>query len=134
MEWAPVECASAGIGCVKDDAKAAAYLKSATDLGHKRAANELANCYYEGAGVAKNLATARELFNNAAALDNAAGDVNLGAMMILGEGGTNEVGKGFALIERAARAGNEHAVKHLADIKTVVKQWKKAGINKLGTA
>ena len=46
---------SVGLGCVKDDKKAAAYFKSATDLGQSVSTNELANCYYEGAGVAKNL-------------------------------------------------------------------------------
>ena len=43
---------------MKDDAKAAAYFKSASDLGQYYASNELANCYYEGVGVAKNLRTA----------------------------------------------------------------------------
>ena len=77
---------------MKDDAKAAAYFKSA--IGQCNATSELANCYYEGAGVVKNLTTARTLFKKAADKNNAEGDDNLGAMMILGEGGAEEVGKG----------------------------------------
>ena len=118
---------------MKDDTKAAAYFKSASDLGHKFASNRLANCYYEGAGVAKNLKTARDLFKKAADLNHAPGDDNLGSMMILGEGGVEEVGKGVSLVEKAAKAGNMYAVAHLADIEKVVKKWKKTGICKLGT-
>ena len=118
---------------MKDDTKAAAYFKIASDLGHQFASNALANCHYEGSGVVKNLTTARELFKKAADKMNAAGDDNLGAMMILGEGGAKEVGNGVALVEKAAKAGNKHAVAHLADIEKVVKQWKKTGICKLDT-
>ena len=122
---------------MKDDAKAAAYFKSATDLGHKFAMNELANCYYEGAGVEKNLTTARKFFKKAADRNYAAGDDNLGAMLILGEGGAKEVGNGVALVEKAAKAGNVHAVAHLAEIvkalEPVVKKWKKTGIYKLNS-
>ena len=58
-------------------------------------------------------------------------------MMILGEGGAKEVGNGVALVERAAKAGNKHAVAHLAEIEKalepVVKKWKKTGICDLRT-
>ena len=126
-------------GWSRDDTKVTAYFKSATELGQPYAANELANCYYEGAGVEKNLTTARELFRKAAAdKTNADGDDNLGVMMILGERGAKEVGNGVVLVEKAAKAGNKFAVAHLVEIgkalEPVVKKWKKTGVDKLGKA
>ena len=54
-----------------------------------------------------------------------------------GEGGAEEVGSGVARVEKAAKAGNKHAVKHLAEIEKalepVVKKWKKTGAFKLDT-
>ena len=64
---------------------------------------------------------------------NADGDVNIGTMMILGEGGEKEVGSGVSLIEKAAKAGNKHAVAHLSEIEKVAKDWKMSGIYKLNT-
>ena len=132
------QCYSAGAACwcVKDDKKAAAYFKSASEQGHEFATHELANCYYEGAGVAKNLTTARTLFKRVAEKENADGEFNLGVMMILGEGGPEEIGKGFALVEKAAKAqqaGDLFVADYLVYIKGAVKKWKKKGIFKLGT-
>ncbi len=62
-----------------------------------------------------------------------AGDVNLGTMMIRGEGGAKEVGKGFTLIEKAARRGNKYAVKYLKDVENASKTWKIVGVHKSGT-
>ncbi len=116
--------------CVKDDAKAAAYFKKASDLGHQYAANELGNCYYEGAGVAKNLASARTLFKKSADLDNSHGYVDLGQMMIRVEGGASAISKGFALLEKAAAEGNKNAIAHLAEAVELAESWPKAGVHK----
>ncbi len=124
---------SAGKGCVKDDAKAAAYFKKASDLGHEYAANELGNCYYEGAGVAKDHKKARTLFKKSADHNLSGGDVNLGQMLIRGEGGGSEVGDGVKLVEKAAKAGNEIAIAHLAEVVKLAEEWKKSGIYKIGT-
>ncbi len=105
---------SSGHGCVKDDKKVAEYFQQASEKGHRYAFKELGNCCYEGAGVPRNLETARTHFKKASDLNNPAGDVNLGAMMFCGEGGASEVeNKGFTLIEKAAEDGSEYAAAHL---------------------
>ena len=125
---------SAGVGCEKDDGKAASFFERAADLSDGDATNEVANCYYEGAGIERDMRNARRMFARAAALETSDGDVNLGAMMICGEGGLSEVGVGFLRIEKAARDGNEIAISRLAKIVKEVKKWKKAGVYKLTSA
>ncbi len=119
-----------------NEKKAAEYFKAASDGGCDDATNELANYYYEGAGVEKNLKTARELFEKAAEVQSA-GDLNVASMMICGEGGSKDIGGGISRIERVAEEGDWRAVERLAEIEEailkVVEKWPKVGVFNLDT-
>ena len=115
---------AAGTGCKKDAVKAVSYFERAIDL--PEAMNELGNCYYAGEGVEKNLVTASNLFVASANLNCLDADVNIGQMMICGEGVARNVVSGFRHINKAAVAGNPISVAYMAEIADVVGKWKKS--------
>ena len=58
------QCYSDGIGCVENDAKAAAYFKSASDLGQCRATNFRARELLEGSAGSRSYTKNPELLAN----------------------------------------------------------------------
>ncbi|MDR2188748.1 MAG: sel1 repeat family protein [Azonexus sp.] len=120
--------------CLRNDkqafAEAAAWYRKAAEQGHVWAKNELANLYYNGCGVKKDLEQAAAWFRNSAEQGNVDGQYSLGLMYEHGLGVKRDVmqalywyqaataqerGDAFEAANQLAAA--EHATAELTDLR-----------------
>lgn len=93
----------------QDYQKAFAYYAQAAEQNDPTGLNNLGSLYYSGIGCKRDSATARKLFEKAAALGNADSAVNLGFIYISGNGAPLDKEKALAYFEQAAESGNPAA-------------------------
>ena len=87
------------------------YYKEATENWNSGAQYNLANCYYDGKGVEKNLSEAYRWFNESARQGNASAQKKLGDMIFGGEGGiTKDPSQAVDWYNKAAKNGNADAM------------------------
>ena len=97
-----------GFGVAADPARACAlFARVAARRGES--AHNLARCYEEGVGIARDPVKARDWYRKAAALGYVRSNCALGNMMVGGKGGPRDVAGGVALCRKAAEAGNADA-------------------------
>ncbi|MDC0158088.1 sel1 repeat family protein, partial [Verrucomicrobia bacterium] len=91
-------------------------LRRAAEGGHADAQNELANMYYEGKGVGKDLGKAYEWYREAASQGDATGQKDLGVMYYRGEGVEQDHAEAFRWFHKAAEQGDAEAQSNLAEM------------------
>ena len=99
---------------VQDLLRAAGYYRLAANSGSANSQFNLANQYYRGHGVERNLAEARKLYKMAAELQYVNAIFYYGRMVMNGEGGERQKSAGVALLRKAAAHGNKQATFDLA--------------------
>jgi len=92
-----------------DKKEAAGWFAKAHEAGHIAAANRLAELYRDGAGVPRQLDTARSIFQQAAEQGDADAMYNLAEMQNDGQGGARDTGKALEWYTRAAGRGHRRA-------------------------
>jgi TPR repeat protein len=112
-------CSDLGIVLMTDEAakdppKAAQSFERACKLGEANGCFNLANLYYEGAGVTADKAKAFSLYEQACNAGKAAGCINLGAAYDDGEGVAVDKQKAFALFKRACEGDEAIGCNNLA--------------------
>ncbi len=105
-----------GEGVKADQSKAIIYYKEAALKLVPEAQSALATYFYTGEQVPKNLATARQLFNQAAMGGDSEAMFNLAAMLVSGEGGDKDLGMAYAWLSLAKASGLERAGVALSQI------------------
>ena len=98
-------------GVVVDDAEAVHWYTRATEARNPPAEAycNLANCYYRGEGVLKNLPEAARLYRIAAEMGHIGSQYRLGMCLQQGEGVPYNPVEAFTLLKRAADAGHAKA-------------------------
>ncbi len=111
-------CYFAGEGVARDYAAAVAWWMKAAAQGHAEAMYRLGNCYLDGKGVSRDAAQAMTWFRKAAARNYAFAQYSLGRCYFQGNGGgAADIREAARWFKRAARLGDERAVKALRRIK-----------------
>lgn len=96
-----------GEGGDKDIMKGAALMLSVAESGFAEAQAEMANAYYDGIGVEKDLAKAAFWAKKSAEQGDALGQFILGVMLCNGDGGLDQdYAESFMLLKKSAEAGN----------------------------
>ncbi len=109
-------------GASAGDLKEAARLyQAAAAAGIPQASTNLALLYLEGKGVKKDVKRAIALLNNASGKYDIQADLVLARLYLLGKEVKGDEKKGEWHLNRAARAGNQNAIKALAEYR----EWKK---------
>jgi len=110
--------AGASAGELKE---AAALYQAAADAGLPQASSNLALLYLEGKGVKKDVKKALSLLNDASRKNDSQADIVLARTYLVGKDVKMDEKKGVMYLNRAVKAGNQNAVKMLAEYK----DWKK---------
>ncbi len=103
----------AGLGVLKDEAKAAELLQNPAEQGYPRAQTALGLLYQNGQGVPKNPGKAAALFQKAANQGYADAQNDLAGLYYNGEGVPKDLTKAVQFYKKAADQGNASAQNHL---------------------
>lgn len=122
---------SSGLGVAQDDAEAVTWLRKAADKGVAKAQFNLGRMLLAGRGVAKDENEAFEWIQRAAEQGVVEALVAQGEALYFGESGQpQDYGRAFALLLKAAEAGNANAQNTvgtmLRDAKGAKSNWKEA--------
>lgn len=104
-----------GIGVEEDDKEGARLLALACQKGEKRAAVQLADCYYNGWGVEKNQKTAVQLLLKNPNPSNKKAQFLLGKCYYYGNGTDKDLKRAFFHFKTAASLGHGTAKDYLGD-------------------
>ena len=116
---------SSGFGCYQlakiyeeekneeSNSLAFSYYKKAIQLGYDNALISLGKCYYYGIGTQVNPLKAVECYVEATKMNNPRGFYNLGHCFIKGNGVSQDINKGVALMKHAQKLGLKEAEKYL---------------------
>ena len=105
-----------GEGVPRDAQKCFELAQKAAEQGHPEAWATLGYCYSVGFGAKQDDAEARRCFSLAAEKGSIIGKGNLGLFIIRGRGGEKDAPRGVALMQEAARAGNQQSAILLGEI------------------
>ncbi|ELP85164.1 hypothetical protein EIN_082260 [Entamoeba invadens IP1] len=108
-------CLLNGFGCATNKARAVDILQKILKQSHLvNAQLLLANCYFKGEGVARDMAQAVNLYVKAACLRNSNAMNNLGSCFFSGNGVKKNANLAFRLFEVGTKFGNSKAQVNLA--------------------